>query len=65
MDLGNEFNDLVATVNIYDIFGTCWGAGIYPQAEEELSFPHLYNAGSEKKMHRKFATAADYTPWAK
>jgi len=44
-----EFSQLVSDVNIYDIYGTCWGLGDSPQ---------LY--GSENK---KAATAADYTPW--
>lgn len=62
MDLYMDFNTLVATVNVYDIFGTCWGAGPYPQSEQPKHFPHLYNSG-ETKSHKKFATAADYTPW--
>jgi len=44
-----EFSQLVSDINIYDIYGTCWGLGDSPQ---------LY--GSENK---KAATAADYTPW--
>ena len=52
MNLFNEFNTLVAGVNVYDIFGTCWGAGPYPQFTEQGSgFPHLYNGGSGKKQH--------------
>ena len=51
MNLYMDFNNLVAEVNVYDIFGTCWGAGPYPQATEQKGFPHLYNAGSDKKMH--------------
>jgi hypothetical protein len=31
MALQTEFETLTQTVNIYDIFGTCWGAGPYPQ----------------------------------
>ena len=48
----NEFDSLVSDVNIYDIFGTCWGAGPYPQ---------LYEAGSKKRGW----TQNDYTPWLK
>ena len=65
MDLYMKFDSLVSEVNVYDIFGTCWGAGPYPQAEEpvEKNFAHLYNAGSESHMHKKFSTPAEYTPW--
>ena len=64
-DLYSEFNTLVAEVNVYDIFGTCWGAGPYPQfaTEEGTGFPHLYNGGENKKHHQQYVTAADYTPW--
>ena len=48
MALFDEFNNLTSDVNVYDIFGTCWGSGPYPQAESP-GFPHLYN--SEKKQH--------------
>jgi hypothetical protein len=40
MDLLTQFNALVAKVNVYDIFGTCWGEGDAPQAG-----PQLYQAG--------------------
>ena len=30
MDLFGKFNELTATVNVYDIFGVCWGSGPYP-----------------------------------
>mmetsp|Transcript_63889 Transcript_63889/g.88218 ORF Transcript_63889/g.88218 Transcript_63889/m.88218 type:complete len:384 (-) Transcript_63889:87-1238(-) len=43
-----EFQQLVSDVNIYDIYGTCWGLGDAPQ---------LYS-------NKKSFTAADYTPWA-
>ena len=49
----NEFDAMVADVNIYDIFGTCWGSGPYPQ---------LYATNSQKK--RGF-TQNQYTPWLK
>ena len=48
----NEFDATVADVNIYDIFGTCWGSGPYPQ---------LYETDSQKK--RGGFTQNDYTPW--
>ena len=46
MSLFEEFSGLTADVNVYDIFGTCWGLGPYPQAEAPKAFPHLYEAGS-------------------
>jgi hypothetical protein len=49
----NQFDDEVADVNVYDIFGTCWGAGPYPQASE----PHLYES------HKRGWTQNEYTPW--
>lgn len=30
MSLLGELETLTATINIYDIFGVCWGAGPYP-----------------------------------
>ena len=51
----NEFDSLVSDVNIYDIFGTCWGAGPYPQ---------LYEAHGPGAKKRGF-TQNDYTPWLK
>jgi len=64
MALQNEFEGLTQTVNIYDIFGTCWGAGPYPQVEEPKTdhFPHLYTS-EHRRPHQKYITAADYTPW--
>ena len=41
----NEFDNMVADVNIYDIFGTCWGSGPYPQLDE----PHLYETNKQKR----------------
>jgi hypothetical protein len=46
----NQFNQLVADVNVYDIFGICWGLGPYPQ---------MY----ETNEHKTHYTAADYTPF--
>jgi hypothetical protein len=46
-DLLNQFNELTSSVNVYDIFGICWGLGPYPQSTQNK---HTY-------------TAADYTPF--
>ena len=76
MDLLNEFEPIIEKVNVYDIFGVCWGAGPYPQLtvdedgqeqmETSAAFPHLYKSGkSRSQTHKhKTMTAADYTPWA-
>lgn len=51
----DEFNSFVSKVNIYDIFGTCYGLGPYPQ---------LY--GAQKKLDKTNSwSSADYTPWLK
>ena len=64
LNLYTELSTNTAEINVYDIFGTCWGAGPYPQATEEgTGFPHLYTGGKNKRHHQQFVTAADYTPW--
>ena len=51
MDLLSEFEPTIEKVNVYDIFGVCWGAGPYPQLTEDGqeettgAFPHLYTSG--------------------
>jgi len=45
-----ELYALVEDVNIYDIYGTCWGLGNSPQ---------LYSSRTSQRA----VTAADYTPW--
>jgi carboxypeptidase C (cathepsin A) len=52
MSLNEEFSTLTSTVNVYDIYGVCWGAGPYPQAER--GFPHLYKG--DKRTHQKYVT---------
>jgi len=67
LDLLNKFDDAVADLNVYDIFGTCWGL----EAEDD-SHLNLYHAGEkgikaigrQLKSYKKVFTAADYTPWA-
>jgi carboxypeptidase C (cathepsin A) len=59
MSLNDEFSTLTSQVNVYDIYGTCWGLGPFPQAER--GFPHLYKGG--KSAPRQPSSYADYTPW--
>ena len=63
MEVFDEFNTLTSDVNVYDIFGVCWGSGPYPQATQD-SFPHLISTDSDRP-HQKIASPADYTPWVK
>jgi serine carboxypeptidase-like clade 2 len=53
-----KFSEAVADVNIYDIFGTCYGLS---QEEEATRGRGLMEV--ENKSKGSF-TAADYTPWA-
>ena len=65
MALFDEFNALTATVNVYDIFGVCWGAGPYPQSEKPESHePQMYES-DHKTIHQQYVTQYDYTPWLK
>jgi hypothetical protein len=52
MDILNEFAELTAQINVYDIFGICWGLDPYPQMIQ----------GPQK---HKGVPITDYTPWAK
>lgn len=47
-----EFSDLTNAVNIYDIYGICYGP--YPH-------PQMYETNSSRKTY----SAHDYTPWVK
>jgi len=55
MNLLNEFDGFVQYVNVYDIFGTCWGRGDAPQEE----------SNSQWKPRKTSVTAQDYTPWVR
>lgn len=44
-----EFMGLTADINVYDIFGTCWGLGPFPQ---------MYQSGNKRAFSQN-----DYTPW--
>jgi carboxypeptidase C (cathepsin A) len=48
----DEFESLVADVNVYDIYGTCWGLGPSPQ----MIF-------SDAHSHKRFTSQNEYTPW--
>jgi pimeloyl-ACP methyl ester carboxylesterase len=49
-----QFLTLTSKVNIYNIYGICYGTSIDPQAEE----------GDEILQKKRGMTARDYTPWA-
>ena len=64
MKLYTNLGYLVQTIDMLDIYNTCWGAGPDPQAMEEgTEFSHLYTDGVNKRDHQQFVTASDYTPW--
>jgi len=54
----DEFNSFTQYVNVYDIFGTCWGRGSAPQKFEGVT-PHA------KRPKKTQVSSADYTPWVK
>jgi hypothetical protein len=52
----DEFDGIVSNVNVYDIFGICYGSFPYPQQSQ----------GSSDVLGKKtYYTAQDYTPWLK
>jgi hypothetical protein len=54
-DLLSEFDTLVQNVNVYDIFGICYGSFPYPQ---------LQGATDAETIGKKtYYSASDYTPW--
>lgn len=57
----SEFNSYVENVNVYDIFGTCWGRGGTPQSEEGAKWDGLTDHKFQPK--KRHYTSADYTPW--
>lgn len=57
MDLLDEFDSLVTNVNVYDIFGICYGSFPYPQQSQEVETDVL----GKKTLY----SAEDYTPWLK
>ena len=51
-----EFASYTQYVNVYDIFGICWGRGDYPNFE-------LYSSPGVNKAKKSGISFADYTPW--
>lgn len=47
----DEFSTYTADINVYDIYGTCWGLGPTPQ---------LYTGHQD---YKRFVSQNDYTPW--
>jgi hypothetical protein len=67
MDLFNKVNDGIDKVNIYNIFGYCYGLPIKDGSHENLASPNelgFTTVGGQIKTYKKSFTAADYTPWA-
>lgn len=55
----DEFSTYTEFVNVYDIFGTCWGRGSAPQHQK------IEGINADFKPKKDFVTSADYTPWLK
>ena len=64
MDYYNEFLELTADINTYDVFRKCWRNDGNPAdflyAEDNFG---MAKVGDEIKTYRKYYTQADYTPF--
>jgi hypothetical protein len=63
LELFTKFDNLTNKVNIYNIYGYCYGL----DPSSGLSSPHelgFKTVGGQIKTYKKAWTAADYTPWA-
>ena len=49
----DQFSVDTADINVYDIYGTCWGLGPTPQMIQS----------DHDRPHRRFISQNDYTPW--
>ena len=68
MDLYDKFAADVDKVNVYDIFGYCYGLPTEDGSHKQFAMPGekgLVKVGNEIKSYKKVFTAADYTPWAR
>jgi serine carboxypeptidase-like clade 2 len=64
--IADKFEMGVSKVNIYDIFGTCWGLKPTDGSEHIVTEPNERGfavVGGQLKTFKKVYTAADYTPW--
>jgi len=67
--LMDRFNDLTQRINVYDVYGKCYAAGVGSSSKSDAF--HLYSSsdmglskvGNEIKAYKKSYTAADYTPF--
>lgn len=63
MDLFGKFSDATDKVNIYNIFGYCYGLNSTEHAKP--GDMGMTQVNGKIKTFKKVFTAADYTPWAK
>jgi len=67
MDLMTKFSDDTDKVNVYNIFGYCWGLptedGSHKSIPKEGELG-LTAVGGQIKTYKKVFTQKDYTPWA-
>lgn len=64
MDLFDKFNKGVEKVNIYNIFGYCYGLKEGDEGYAAANELGIYTVGGQIKTYKKGLTAKDYTPWA-
>lgn len=64
-DLMNTFNNLVSNINVYDVYGICYGSGARSDAFELYSSSDMgiSKVANGLKTYKKSFTAADYTPF--
>ena len=66
LDEYTKFSHDVEKVNVYDIFGYCFGLPSEDGSHKNIAQPHergLVSIGGKIKSYKKVATAMDYTPW--
>lgn len=64
-DLMNKFNNLVADINVYDVYGICYSSGMKNDAFELYSSNDIgfTKVASDIKAYKKSYSSADYTPF--
>ena len=64
MNLYGKFNDDVSMVNIYNIFGYCYGLPGNEKKAPEPTSRGLMAIEGQLKSYKKTFSERDYTPWA-
>jgi len=58
-----KFSDAVEKINVYDIFGTCWGLGDTQEKTYSANDIGIKAIAGKLHTYKKVFTAAQYTPW--